>query len=277
MKLMIIFETILDSPQSNKYVMSLSPSVAQIDQVSDSNSLWVNKLYNNGNLLSLQTQNNNMFVVNSQGSLTMNGDIEVLGGNISLGSGGNIRYNETTKAIEFSNDKQTWVQLGALKSKTILSAEYPGAVFASDGNNNFGNMTAGSEGVVNNSMNYYQWSSSDISLNDYDIRVRFKIPEDFETWGEGYIRLNYVTQSNDVNFNKVDLYMFKQGSDIVDGFSENLVSKEGGKWSSIDIFGSQLKECVNPGDVCMFVIKMSSSNGNYTRVGDIEIEYNRNL
>jgi hypothetical protein len=49
------------------------------------------------------------------------------------------------------------------------------------------------------------------------------------------------------------------------------------EWDSVEVLGLPFNKCNTPGDVCMFVIEMSSSKDYYTRVGDIEIKYERNL
>ena len=271
-KLMVMFNPSLD----NFSYVSVAPSLSQKDYLSNSDSIWVDKLYDNGNLMKLQTQGEDRFVVGSEGNLSMAGDIEVGGGSIKLGSNGWIRFNNSTNMIEFTNDGNDWIALGPLFTSMILSAEYPGAVFSADGTDNNGSMIADSD-VSNNSMNYYQWNSSQSSLNDYDIRVRFTLPPNFDNWGTGGIMFNYATESQSISANKIDFYIFKENSNTVDGLSENRVSPISGEWSSTTIPGSSLKECVSAGDTCMLIIKMSSSNDNYVRVGDIQIGYSRKL
>ena len=138
-------------------------------------------------------------------------------------------------------------------------------------------MKSDAEGTSANSMNYYEWNSSEVSLNDYDVRVRFTLPSDFDSWSAGGITFNLATESTNSASNKIDFYVYEESSGSVDGSSETQVSSVAGQWKSTTISGSGLTECVSAGDVCMLVIKMSSSNDNYVRVGDIEIGYDRKL
>jgi hypothetical protein len=158
----------------------------------------------------------------------------------------------------------------------ILSAEYQGAVLSADGSNNTGNMTADSD-AANDSMNYYEWNSSEASLNDYDVRIRFTLPSNFSSWSSGGITFNFATESTSSASNQLDFYVYEESSASIDGQSEDQVSSVAGTWTTTTISGSGLTECAAAGDVCMFVVKMSSSNDNYVRVGDIEIDYDRKL
>ncbi|NMC08703.1 hypothetical protein GYA44_00010, partial [Candidatus Microgenomates bacterium] len=257
--------------------VNIAPQMAQIDD-SGMNSIWINKTVAGGNLLKLQTLGVDAFVVNSDGDTLMAGDIQVQGGNLQLGSTGWIRFNESTEELEFTNDGSSWIALGPTFTNTVLSAEYAGAVLSADGSSNTGNMTADNEGTSANSMNYYEWNSSETSLNDYDVRIRFTLPSDFDTWGTGGgIRFNFATESTGTTNNQLDFYVYKEDSATIDGSLEDQASATAGTWTSTFVSGSTLNECASAGDVCVLVVKMSSANDNYVRVGDIEIGYERKL
>jgi hypothetical protein len=267
---------VFELSQGNNASVNLSPAVAQVDSEDYKNSIWINKTGTGGNLLKLQTAGTDSFVVNADGDITMSGDIEVQGGSIKLGDSGWIRFNDSTNVLEFTNDGSDWIALGPLASSMILSAEYQGAVLSADGSNNTGNMTADSD-ALNNSMNYYEWNSSEASLNDYDVRIRFTLPSDFDSWSVGGITFNFATESTSSVSNQLDFYVYEETSASIDGQSEDQVSSVAGTWTSTTVSGSGLTECVSAGDVCMLIVKMSSSNDNYVRVGDIGIGYNRKL
>ena len=148
------------------------------------------------------------------------------GGILRLGSNGNIRFNETSKTMEVSIDGgNTWMKIGSGRSRMVLPAEYSGAVLSGDGTNNIGNMVTDNTGINSNSMNYYEWNSSESTLNDYDIRVRIILPSNFESWGGGGITVYYSTESTSVLSNKVGLYIFEQRRSIIDAQQEDLVSR----------------------------------------------------
>jgi len=201
-------------------------------------------------------------------------------GSIQLGENGNsgsVRYNTERNTIQFSNDGQTWISLGEATKTITLSAEYSGAVLAGDGTSNSGMMTSDSEGTESKYMNYYEWTSSQTTLQDYDVRVRFTLPEDFAGWTENAIKLSYATESIDPDVAKLDLYLFEQSSETVDTQKLEQVSKEPAKWTNTIIKSSNIEQCAEAGNTCVLVIRGYSSNDHYVRMGDIEITYKRDL
>lgn len=268
---------VFELSQGSNASVNIAPQVAQIDSANYSNSIWINKVGTGGNLLRLQTSGVDSFVVDASGDTMIAGDVEIQGGSLQLGSTGWIRFNSNNNSLEFTDDGTDWIALGPSYSNMLLPVEYPGAVFSADGTNNSGNMTADNTGTSSNSMNYYQWESSESGLNDYDIRVRFKLPSDFDQWGDGGITFNLASESTNNLNNKIDFYVYREDSTNIDGSSTSQVSSSAGVWKTTTISGSSLTECVSAGDVCVFVIKMSSASGNYVRVGDIAIEYDRKL
>lgn len=259
--------------------VKIASASAQVDAGTSTNSIWINKTGTGGNLLVMQNDGDDMFVVDSAGNTTLGGD-SAADVTLTLGAGtgyqGAIRYNATSDHLEFYVD-EAWVPLGDYLNIVTLSAEYPGAVLSADGTSNVGVMTSDSEGTSSNSMNYYEWSSSETSLNDYDVRVRFKLPSDFYSWGGGGITFNLATEATGTTNNKADIYVYEQSSATVDGSSTGQASSSAGVWKQSNVAGTDLNECTGAGTICMFVIKMSSANDSYTRVGDIQITYNRSL
>ena len=262
--------------------VKIAPATAQVDAGTSTNSIWINKTGTGGNLIKMQESGSDMFVVDSAGNATFGGGSS---GNVTLtlGSGvgggglqGAVRYNATSDLLEFYIDGD-WLPLGYIDNKVTISAEYPGAVLSADGSNNSGVMTSDSEGTASNSMNYYEWSSSETSLNDYDVRVRFTLPYDFYSWSTGGITFSLATEATGTTNNKADIYIYRENSATVDGSSTGQTSSSAGVWTTTTIAGSGLDECINPGTTCMFIIKVSSANDSYVRVGDIDIHYNRQL
>jgi len=202
-------------------------------------------------------------------------------GTISLGQGdnsGGIKYDTETKELQFTNNGEDWIALGASTRSVLLSAQYPGGVVTEDGNNNNqAEMTMSTTDIDQNSMNYYQWENKVNSLSSKEIKIRYQLPSDFKQWGEGGITFKYATESIDEEENKLDFYVYDQSSDVPEGISTDNISSEEENWESMEMLGIQFNKCSSPGDVCMFVVEMASSKDYYTRVGDIEITYERNL
>lgn len=195
------------------------------------------------------------------------------------GSEGSIRYNVEEHTLEFSNNGVDWISLGDLKSQNTLSPEYPGAVLYADGSDNYGTMTSDVDDVESKYLNYYQWTSELSALQDYDILVRITLPDDFVSWNEEGITLDFVTENSaSVENNKVDLYLYgsetNQSSDVE---SKDNISKLAGQWQRISLKGSEIDKCDSAGETCVLKINMSSKDNYYVRVGDIVLNYNRSL
>jgi hypothetical protein len=201
-------------------------------------------------------------------------------GSIELGKEGNsgsIKYDTEENILKFSNDGQTWISLGEATKTITLSAEYEGAVLSGDGSNNRGMMTSDSEGTESKYMNYYKWSSNQPVLQDYDVRVRFTLPDDFESWSNNGIKIHYSTETTNKEVSKLDTYLFEQNSETVDTKKLGLVSPNPGEWTKTIIKSENIKQCTKAGDTCVLVIRGYSSNDHYVKMGDIEITYRRKL
>lgn len=201
-------------------------------------------------------------------------------GTITLGQGGNsggIKYDTETKELQFSNDGTTWVPLGSRSNTITLSAQYPGSILTTNGTNNIGDMTTGVEEASMAHMNYYQWESNKPTLQSSDIRVRYTLPSNFDSWSNDAIKLSYVTETNSVDNSKVDIQIFGQNTPTQKVEVLNKVSTTSEVWQSTVINGSQLDTCSEAGDTCIFIIRTHSKDSNYVRVGDIKLNYNRKL
>jgi hypothetical protein len=201
-------------------------------------------------------------------------------GTINLGNAidnGGIRYNPDTKRLEFSNDGTNWIPFGSSTYTDLLPVQYPGSIVLDGTENNIGEITTGSTGVEDGSMNYYQWNSLENTLNNKEISIRYQLPSNFREWGSGGITLSFTTESTNSLENRVDLHIYKQDSNDYDAILENNISSVPEQWQTIEIEGSQLDMCNKAEDICIIKIKMSSSLDNYVRVGDIKIKYERTL
>ena len=209
-------------------------------------------------------------------------------GNVSIGANGDsgsIRYNTTNDELEFTNDGSTWIPMAGATRTEVLSAEYAGAVMAADGSSNTGSMTSDAETTqANKRMNYYEWNSSETSLQDYDVRVRFTLPNDFDSWStSNAITFNFATEANSSTNNKVDFNVFEEESSTF-AKDENNYSSTAGTWTTSSIDDSYLigsgtdhAECDAAGETCVILLRMFSANDNYVRIGDIDLNYNRKL
>jgi hypothetical protein len=214
-----------------------------------------------------------------EGQLDVIGDLNVTGV-LELGTTGDMgtmQYDETNDQLQFTNDGSNWISMGEHTKEVTLSAEYPGAILAADGSDNTGSMASDAEGTSSNSMNYYEWSSSETTLQDYDVRVRFTLPSDFVSWDTDAVVFNYATETTSSSDNKADIYVYEESTATVDASFTDRVSATAGVWGSSTIPNTSLTDCDTAGETCVFILRMYSTNDNYTRIGDITLKYNREL
>jgi hypothetical protein len=202
-------------------------------------------------------------------------------GTINIGTAsdsGGIRYDTEAKRLEFTNDGKNWMGLGPPTNTVLLSAQYPGGVIMDEEGDIERSIKMGNTGTESNAMNYYEWNNSDVFASSNEIRVRYQLPSDFRGWGgDGGVIFNYATESGNAEDNKIDFHVYDQNLTAPESSSTGRVSVKPGKWEEMKILGLPFSRCNSPGDVCMFVIKMFSSNDNSVKVGDIKITYERNL
>jgi hypothetical protein len=211
-------------------------------------------------------------------------------GNIGLSSSAYINWGDTdgssgygfrdnSGTLEYKNSGGSWVPLGGVNNwadpHLVLEAEYEGATLVADGTNNTGTMTSDNAGSSNDWMNYYEFNSSETSLNDYDVRVRFTLPEDFDSWDTNGIVVDFVTESTSTANSQLDVYVYLESSAVLDTSDTGNASGIGGVWDTVTISGSSLTDCNAAGETCLLIMRMYSKDDYYTRIGDITLDYVR--
>lgn len=167
--------------------------------------------------------------------------------------------------------------------KEKLVPEYPGAVLTGDGSNNTGTMTSDfceqgahadipdtNTTVCNTSgdvHNYYSWTTSQGSAQDYDIWVRWRIPDNFAAWDSNPIQI-YAKRTDATN-NAVTAFVYdtagalnNAGGTQIAGttWTQTAVSLSGGTWTA----GSY---------VTIRITVAADTGGDSVQVGEINLNY----
>jgi hypothetical protein len=211
-------------------------------------------------------------------------------GNIGLSASGYINWGDTdgssgygfrdnSGTLEYKNSSGSWTPFGGIDSWSdphwVIESEYEGATLVADGTNNTGTMTSDNAGSSNDWMNYYEFNSSETSLNDYDVRLRFTLPEDFSSWDTNGIVVDFVTESTSTANSQLDLYVYLESSAVLDTSNTGNASSVAGTWETVTISGSSLTDCNDAGETCLLIMRMYSKDDYYTRIGDITFDYVR--
>lgn len=176
----------------------------------------------------------------------------------------------------------------ARPTKTMtISPEYVGAVLtafygAGTDTSITGNMTSDVETGTGSNANlrtYYQWLSSQTSLNYYTIAVRLTLPKDFDSWASGNtITIDYDTQSTGTTNNVLSAYIYRENnSTTAVTSSTGNASGTAATYTSIAFTNTNLtggSVVWNTSDqTAILYLRMGSANSNYVHISDIKLNY----
>ena len=154
-----------------------------------------------------------------------------------------------------------------------------------DGSNNIGSMSSDfcsgtSHLSVNTSIcaatqdhNYYSWTTSQGSAQDYDLYVRYQIPSDFSSFTSNTALSMYGwATTNGTDLVQLSLYQ-ANGSQC--GTTTNTATSSGA-WTSTT-YSATLTGCsIAANDIVIFKIHMvAGASGNFARAGEINFSYNK--
>jgi hypothetical protein len=171
-----------------------------------------------------------------------------------------------------------WGSLGTSNSRKIeLHPQYHGAVLtkslrgASPSGNNDITINTDVDVVSYVGRHYYEGISSQVSLQDYYLALKFTLPIDFGSWeSSNAIQIEYRTGSSLSSDCHIDVYLYKSGNGTVITNSDNNVNVN---WTNISIGSSNLGTW-SPNDILEIYLKLESRNNNYARIGKVCFNYN---
>lgn len=203
---------------------------------------------------------------------------------------GDVYINSADATIKACTGTNSWEALdggggGGGATNLTLVPEYSGATLTANGSVTInGSMTSDVTSSSDGYKNYYQWTSAQTSLQDYTVAIRVKLPSNFSSWAtSNAIVINYVTQSTSNTNNKLDIDIRNQddtpGSSVTTSTAN--VSGVAGTWTTVAIDDSVIDNGAAPdwdaaGETATLLLKMYSKDSNYTRIGDIVINYTSN-
>ena len=187
-----------------------------------------------------------------------------------------------TNGIKLSSSGILYIGTAQPLKHITFSPEYPGATFTGDGTNNIGtlgsdfcssssllNINAAACGASGDEHNYYSWTTAEVTAQDYDLYVRYRIPSDYATgsmtdmkifgWG--------TTSASEV----VSLSLYKGSatacSTITNAITGNMTWNEGSQ-------ASPLGGCtIVAGDMVTFRVRVVAGQDNTARAGEISFSY----
>jgi hypothetical protein len=175
-------------------------------------------------------------------------------------SGGTIRALTDRRVLQ-SDDRQDTIL-------DVLHPEFDGSTFQADASNNVGQLALTFDNV--NSKNYYLWTSSRTSLQDYDILVPYTLPLDFHRWRESLFIRYRTTSANDTD-NKLDVQVYDTSGNPVT-LSGSTTGLANTSWSTthVEFTGTPTW---TPGQSILLRLKLYAKDSFQMHVGDIHFDY----
>lgn len=162
-----------------------------------------------------------------------------------------------------------------------IEPEYTGSVITASGDNYNGSLTTDHEIISGNlHYNYYLWQSTvAIVPQAIDILMSMTLPNDFESWQNEAIVLDYATQTTNALENNVSVTVYKNGGSSVS--QANVVASTADTWMSnanstqpLIISGAQLDALdLKAGDTIIVQITPSSENNHFVKLGTLALHY----
>jgi hypothetical protein len=172
---------------------------------------------------------------------------------------------------EFVYNGTSWVSLGGngLTHTLVFVPEFPNATLYGDGSNNTGTMAADHDAT--NNRNFYNWVSTKTVLQDYDVALQIRVPDDFSSWQTTPITLKYITANAANTENKIDVAVKDTAGAVVTVNNGTALANTSWTTALLTFSGSPT---FLAGEYFTVFIKMSSKSSNSASIGEIELNYN---
>jgi hypothetical protein len=246
-----IVETEIDTQAELESILTDATNLIDVGEINSESELEglladvTNVLTNNDNSDSLTEGSTNLYFTDERTDDRINALFKT-------GSGISLSYDDTNNTFIVNQDFSSGAQLS-------LSPEYAGAVYYGDGANNVGQMVLAYDST--NKENYYKWTSTVSTLQDYNISIRVKIPDEFTHWdGATPIQFRYRTNAASADDNQMDITMLDTAG--------SAVSLTGGvnfantSWTTATITGPESAGTYTPGSYVTIIIAMQARTTN---------------
>lgn len=200
-----------------------------------------------------------------------------------ISQNGAVTIGNSTDGLVFNAVGGGPTYSGAARPTKIitLSPEYAGATFTASGSaTTNGSMTSDASPSAL-FRTYYEWSSTQASLQDYTVAIRVTIPQDFSAWDPtSAIAIEFNTATTNAQQNKFDFLLFnsndaKPTTPVVMRTAN--VSSVAKTWQTLTIPASALTGGTAvwnaAGNTATIYLKMYSGSPAYVQVGDIDLKY----
>lgn len=189
---------------------------------------------------------------------------------LQAGEGISLTYDDGGNTLTIAADALR----NSSGSAVGLSPEYDGAVYYADGSNNVGQLSHAYDSTGGAEENYYKWTSTSSSLQDYNIAVRVRVPNNFAEWdGEAPIQFRYRTNAASADDNKITMTMIDtSGTARSLTGAADLVNTS---WTTATITGPEAGGTYTPGEFITLIVQMfaRTTNSGEAHAGWIKLNW----
>ncbi len=219
----------------------------------------------------------------SSGALAVNSDSITSDAALTIDANDSVVLGGSGNTFTFDESSGPAYAGTARPAKTIrLSPEYSGAVltayYGSGTDTNItGTMTSDVDTTQGTSIrNYYQWNRPSATEHFYTVAVRVTLPADFSAWAtSNAIQISHISESATSTNSEIDVYIYNENSaTLVTSDVDNASTS----WTTVDIDDSVLDDGAGSewdaaGETSVIYLRLGSQSDNYSRVGDIVLNY----
>ena len=203
------------------------------------------------------------------GTSTLVGNLDVTGqisignttlsdGTLDLGTGSDDDLT-TSDITDLTDSGATTLHKHGGNKTDFFAPEYESGVLQADGSNNTGTMISDSEIVSNVVYNYYKWTSSEASKQDYDIVIHLRVPDTFSSWQTNAITFYYKTGLTGTTNNAVSWAIYEDGNATPLMSSGEMASSVADTWTSDSATSTGLS-ALTAGNVYRIVVKLAANS-----------------
>jgi hypothetical protein len=244
--------------------------------VDGSNNLYVKEAGIDHNTLTNYSANQHIDWTNANSSISTSGNISTTGsGAVTAAGGASISggLNNNTGGITNAGAISGAVTIVASSTITSLSSiglapEYDNAAPIADGSDNFGTLSLQYDTVYKH--NYYEWTTGEPAVQDYDIVLRYRLPDGFISFDSVPIKL-WNKVSDDTGNTAVTVSMRDTSGNAVTLSGGSGLQNESWTESEITISGTPAFQA---GGCVTITIKLSADQGDRADIGELTLKGN---
>jgi hypothetical protein len=196
-------------------------------------------------------------------------------------------FTDGSNSFTFDVDAGTTLAGNARPTRKVtLSPEYAGSSLTGDGVSNTGTMTSDfcengvsadipqtNTGVCNTSSdvhNYYSWTTGEGSAQDYDVWIRWRVPDNFAGWATADPMQVYA-KATDATNNEVRVFVYDT-TGALENASGTVVDGDG-SWAQTSVETDFDLTYTAGSYITIRIVLTADTGGDSVQVGEIDMDY----